>query len=87
MERRQPGGGGGGGRGGVQLGRRSTRACTARRTATPSTTTSRDGTAEFGDLHAQLSNVAQGNFQGQVDERPEMYLMGDELQAHLEAHA
>ena len=49
---------------------------------------SHDGTAEFGDLHAQLErNVAQGNFETQVDERPEMYLMGDELQAHLEAHA
>ena len=43
---------------------------------------------KFGDLHAQLErNVAQGNFESQVDERPEMYLMGDELQAHLEAHA
>ena len=31
--------------------------------------------------------MAQGSFETQVDERPEMYLMGDELQAHLEAHA
>ena len=42
----------------------------------------------FTDTPRTLSSACgQGNFETQVDERPEMYLMGDELQAHLEAHA